>query len=99
MLSKCANPGCPAPFLYLHQGKLFRFETEGDVPAGASPKTARNLEFFWLCDECSATLTVSYQSGVGIKVAPLSKKPLSGKHHEPSPLRHILKLCGLLPVS
>jgi len=79
MLSKCANPGCTNTFLYLHQGKLFRFDTEGDVPAGASPKTARNLEFFWLCDECSATLTVSYQSGVGIKVAPLSKKPLSGK--------------------
>ncbi len=27
MLSKCANPGCPAPFLYLRQGKLFRVET------------------------------------------------------------------------
>ena len=24
MLSKCANPDCPASFLYLHQGKLFR---------------------------------------------------------------------------
>ena len=27
MLSKCANPGCPASFLYLHQGKLFRLDT------------------------------------------------------------------------
>jgi hypothetical protein len=80
MLSKCANPGCTASFLYLHQGKLFRFEVEGNDPAGqASSRTTRNLEFFWLCDECSATLTVSYQSGVGGKVAPLSKKPLAGK--------------------
>ena len=28
MLSKCANPQCRAAFLYLHQGKLFRIETE-----------------------------------------------------------------------
>ena len=27
MLSKCANPGCAATFLYLHQGKLFRLDT------------------------------------------------------------------------
>jgi len=30
MLSKCANPGCSASFLYLHQGKLFRLETNGN---------------------------------------------------------------------
>jgi hypothetical protein len=27
MLSKCANPGCSATFLYLYQGKLFRLDT------------------------------------------------------------------------
>jgi hypothetical protein len=80
MLSKCANPRCTASFLYLHQGKLFRFETEGDDPAGrASPKAARNLEFFWLCDECTATLTLNYQNGAGVKVAPLREKSWSGK--------------------
>jgi hypothetical protein len=50
MLSKCANPGCPAPFLYLHQGRLFRFDFGSDSPAGQS---GRNLEFFWLCDQCA----------------------------------------------
>ena len=34
MLSKCANPGCPAPFLYLHEGKLFRLDTGTESPAG-----------------------------------------------------------------
>ncbi len=31
MLSKCANPGCPATFLYLHVGKLFRMDTTVEV--------------------------------------------------------------------
>ncbi|HYK49939.1 MAG TPA: hypothetical protein VEU94_09450 [Terriglobales bacterium] len=70
MLSKCANPGCPAPFLYLHQGKLFRLDTCAEHPAAQSPavqsKTVRHLEFFWLCEECAAKLTLDYKKGVGI---------------------------------
>ena len=31
MLSKCANPGCTATFLYLHRGKLFRLDTSVEV--------------------------------------------------------------------
>ncbi len=40
MLSKCANPGCTATFLYLHQGKLFRLNVAHDIPASStvSPK-------------------------------------------------------------
>ena len=33
MLSKCANPGCPASFLYLHEGKLFRLDTSAEILA------------------------------------------------------------------
>jgi hypothetical protein len=80
MLSKCANPGCPAPFLYLHQGRLFRFDIGSDSPAGksklrAAQQTARNLEFFWLCDQCATRLTLSYQKGVGVKTVPLLEAP------------------------
>ena len=48
MLSKCANPGCPAPFLYLHEGKLFRLDTGSeDLPTDKpSKKTVRNLRVF-----------------------------------------------------
>lgn len=28
MLSKCANPACEAKLRYLHQGKIFRIDTE-----------------------------------------------------------------------
>jgi hypothetical protein len=78
MLSKCANPGCSASFLYLHQGKLFRLETNGngdntrvDVadPHGKNP--SRRLEYFWLCDECASVMTVSFKKGVGVATRPI----------------------------
>jgi hypothetical protein len=71
MLSKCANPGCSASFLYLHEGKLFRFDT--DFESAARPKTektARRVEFFWLCGECAAQFTLRYEKGVGVTTVP-----------------------------
>ena len=38
MLSKCANPGCLATFLYLHEGKLFRVDTSSALPHTAKSK-------------------------------------------------------------
>ena len=74
MLSKCANPGCAATFLYLHQGKLFRLDTCTEVVTGTSAaetkKPSRRLEFFWLCDPCAAELTLGYKKGTGITVVP-----------------------------
>lgn len=77
MLSKCANPGCSATFLYLHEGKLFRMDSSGEIP-GSSPvarvtKTARRVEFFWLCAPCAAELTLGYNKETGITVVPLAK--------------------------
>jgi len=58
MVSKCANPQCGAAFLYLHQGKLFRIETDAgwpqDPPDPSARKPIRRLEYFWLCDDCGA---------------------------------------------
>jgi len=47
MVSKCANPNCSAPFLYLHQGKLFRLETDAQDPVAdaAMKKFSRRTEF------------------------------------------------------
>jgi hypothetical protein len=77
MLSKCANPGCAATFLYLHQGKLFRLDTSVGVvastPAVETKKLARRIEFFWLCHPCAAELTLGYKKGTGITVVPLLK--------------------------
>lgn len=78
MLSKCANPGCPATFLYLHEGKLFRMDTSaegaGSNPVARKPKQARRVEFFWLCDLCAGELTLGYNKENGITVVPLAKK-------------------------
>jgi hypothetical protein len=74
MLSKCANPGCAATFLYLHQGKLYRLDTNVEAVAGTSAKKpSRRVEFFWLCDQCAAEVTLGYKRGTGITVVPLPK--------------------------
>jgi len=80
MLSKCANPGCPTSFRYLHEGKLFRihvdpFAIEPGVTSGIGAdrrKPVRRVEFFWLCQKCSATVTLSFEKGVGVTIKPVT---------------------------
>jgi len=88
MISKCANPACLNRFLYLHTGKLFRFERhplgkrELDKQADAlaslldasAHKTSRAVEFFWLCDDCAAVMTLVYQAGIGVTTRRLRKE-------------------------
>lgn len=73
MISKCANPTCGARFLYLHTGKLFRFELEPKDDEGpllgfdpSLRKHSRGVEFFWLCETCSAVMTLVYQPRLGV---------------------------------
>ena len=86
MLSKCSNPSCSNPFLYLRDGRLFQMEIEesgsepaqlADESAISSPgkRSSRRLEFFWLCGTCSSTLSLAYKRGVGVKVVPLRSTP------------------------
>jgi hypothetical protein len=77
MVSKCANPNCSMPFLYLHNGKLFRLDSGGTVTTSPSfddetgiPHADRRVEFFWLCNQCAARMTLSYQKGSGVRVEP-----------------------------
>ncbi len=78
MLTKCANPACSAPFLYLHQGKLFRIEVEGVTGDDLSltsdsnrDNPSRRIEYFWLCDDCSKVMTITFEKGAGVTMAPL----------------------------
>ena len=80
MLSKCSNPDCTTLFRYLHEGKLFRIELdvvkEETVTFGIDPelkKPVRRTEFFWLCRECSAEMTLDFQKGVGVKTRLLAR--------------------------
>jgi hypothetical protein len=79
MVSKCANPGCSAPFLYMRQGKVFCIETVDThcdrVQASASAwiQSDRHLEFFWLCDDCAPRMTVTVKPGLGVVVQPTDR--------------------------
>lgn len=77
MLSKCANPYCSAPFLYLHRGKLFRIERRSPLsnaePVAFEKIPPLSIEYFWLCEKCSEHLTV-VRAETGIRVAPLDSK-------------------------
>ena len=84
MLSKCANPGCPAPFRKLREGKLFNVEVAssngGQRPVESSQfrvREQRRVEFYWLCNRCAATLTLAYDREHGIITVPLPKKMAS----------------------
>lgn len=78
MLSKCANPDCSASFLYLRQGKLFRFEVESREqvkltpgPDGSAAKPLSRTEYFWLCDSCLRRMTLVQNADTGIEAVPL----------------------------
>lgn len=58
MVSKCANPGCPATFHYLHDGKLFVVDEHTGDGASEFRAVPHRLRYFWLCPECSQTLTI-----------------------------------------
>ena len=67
MVSKCANPRCNEPFLYFHQGKLYRRERAASPNGNGSKK--RSVEFFWLCNNCADKMTLTFEQGV-ISVRP-----------------------------
>jgi len=65
MVSKCSNPDCSIPFLYLHSGKLFRFDTPNGPQDQDSPRSLKRIEFFWLCDACVREFTIVQEPAVG----------------------------------
>jgi hypothetical protein len=77
MLSKCANPECSTTFLYLHQGKLFRFEVETRArspmagPNGSAEKLPLHTEYFWLCESCLGRITLVQHQGSEVKAVPV----------------------------
>ncbi len=71
MVSKCANPGCLAIFHYLHDGKLFVVDEHASGGAGEFSAAPQRLRYFWLCSQCSQTLTVVGDGRSGGRVVPV----------------------------
>ena len=87
MLSKCANPACTNLFLYLHQGQLYRMDSSGHEPVSSPFRgNAHRVEFFWLCDECAANMTVTFEKGRGLVVQPFGSMPSAAS---PSPAQDV----------
>jgi hypothetical protein len=81
MLSQCANSQCSKPFLRLREGKLFLVETDRRTKPGESPsppfvrarQQQREVEHYWLCDDCSKEWTLIYDRDRGVGLAPLCR--------------------------
>jgi hypothetical protein len=73
MLSKCANPSCSTPLIYLREGKIFAMDSvvkAANVTGPSLVKAADRVEHFWLCGPCSEHLTVAYHPECGLEVKP-----------------------------
>ena len=83
MVKTCANPVCAAPFRYWRGGRLFRCDVKApsepcrDVPDQICQlKPIRSSVFFWLCENCCSTMTLSFDPHRGLVIVPLkSPKP------------------------
>jgi hypothetical protein len=90
MLHKCANPQCANPFRKLNEGKLYLLEVDDPEllrlkHTGWDDRIPRRIEHFWLCDQCSSKLTLSFDSRQGMVTLPLgdaARRPrvLDGAH-------------------
>jgi hypothetical protein len=56
MTTHCANPACRTPFRYFRSGKVFLIDFKS---ARAPLNPTRDMEYFWLCGNCSLKMRVS----------------------------------------
>lgn len=74
MLSKCANPSCSTPLVYLREGKIFMIESSPQSqlalvePETVKPKPQNRVEHFWLCGPCSSSMTLTFDRQRGVQI-------------------------------
>lgn len=79
MVSNCANPECAVSFRVLRDGRLFQFEvrasSEGPTPVVRMERRrlVRRVWHYWLCGQCSSTLTLAFDRMDGLRVVPLQE--------------------------
>ena len=47
--------------------------TESEAPNPDGKKRSRRVEFFWLCNDCAASMTLSYKYGLGVVATPVRR--------------------------
>jgi rubredoxin len=78
LVSKCANPTCFTPFRYLHQGRLYKLRLAHERKPANGHGVLERIEHYWLCPECSRSLTVAVEAGKAI-TRPLQRGPACGR--------------------
>ena len=80
-MHKRANPDCSSVFRRLNHGKLFLLEIDHAVESSHTPsptnrreRQARRVERYWLCDLCSAQVTLIFERGRGMVTIPLPSR-------------------------
>jgi hypothetical protein len=75
MLHKCVNPNCSTVFRSLGCGKLFQIESQVSLPSaefsGTRRSRPRRVARYWLCEKCSASLTLTFHRSLGVATIPL----------------------------
>ncbi len=72
MLAKCSNPDCSAQFLHLKNGRLFVVDSSSALLRDNKPATR---EYFWLCRNCSSTMTLRLERDGAIVAVSMPKPP------------------------
>lgn len=70
MLNKCANPACSDTFRRLTDGRVFVIEVQAEYQRSAGG-SARQRQYFWLCNSCCRTMTVILDKAGRVQVMPL----------------------------
>ena len=80
MIQKCANPECDAEFRYVSRGRLSSFELRHPIapcrdipPAICERKPSHAAIHFWLCENCSSTLSLHFTMKIGLSVVAVSE--------------------------
>ncbi len=77
MLSKCANPACPAIFRNLREGRLFVTEVEREFQSCVGDQ-GRQPQYYWLCSSCCRTMTLTLEQGKA-QVIPLPEYAIAAR--------------------
>ncbi len=77
MVTKCANPNCNAPFHYLRGGRLYSFELRPQTREASSGK--RSTVYFWICEQCSDTFSLEFDTQRGVILRRSWESGSSGK--------------------
>jgi len=56
MTTHCANSECGTPFRYFRSGRIFLIDFKA---TGMATSPSRDMEYFWLCGNCSTKMRVT----------------------------------------